>query len=219
MIYTYIADTSLVNINPNFKHFVFNELFYNRILTAKSNLTKLYNIYNFIDELVDPISINYYSALNRFSIHPGYNRIFASKIAGKTEIESLIFSQIRIENMKITKYKIFKNIRLVKKDISVVFSPINSLLPHLEYKADKDTIDYYAGLENDVRLKFPDGREFIVGHSNNENRIDLDYNQDLSITENLKIMFDSVIFNKNVFLEKNGYFLESRQQIKDQWYD
>ncbi len=219
MIFTYTADMSLTITNPRFKYFNFSETFFDRVINSKKNLTKLFNCYAFADELIDPVTVNYFTVSNRWFIHPGFNRIVGSIMHGRTDIKSIIFSQVPLENMQVIGYKVFQNLKPVTKDVPVVFSPYNALSPHLEYRSNIDRIDYYAGILNRVVMKMPNGDEFFIGHDRLEKTIYIEYDINLTLDKNICNMFNRVELDKKIFYMTNLEFLEERKRLKEQWYD
>lgn len=217
MIFTYTADTSLIITNPRFKYFDFSDTFLERVICSKQNLTKLYNCFFYADKIIDPITVNYFTVSNRWYVHPGYNRIVGAIMAKREYIKSVIFSQAPIENMQVIHYKVFENLKPIKKDFPVIFSAQNALAPHFEYRALDDEIDYCVGVLNNVAMKIPQGSEFIVGDGSLENRIDITYNQDLSLVENIVNLFHNVKFDQELFESKNKIFLDTRKAIREQW--
>jgi len=169
-------------------------------ISSKTNLNKFYNIYKFVSQdNIDPITVNYYPELDKFSIHPGYNRLYASVFAKQQTITAYLFSTLPIEDIpNISKY--VYSWESVEQELAVNYSKSNGYPGHLEYQTAKRNIDYNKGFKKLWILKRKETPMFQIGVPKSSEIDIIEYNESISLYKNLKFFMKRVEFYKDDFI-------------------
>jgi len=198
MIYSYLISLKIPESNEEILPDVWIKL--EDFISSKINLNKFYNIYKFASQdNIDPITVNYYPKLDKFSIHPGYNRLYALIFAKKEKITAYLFSTVPMEEMpNISKY--LYSWEPVDKDLAVTYSISNGSSGHLEYQTAKQKIDYDIGFRDMWILERKETPMFQIGAKGGSVYI-IDYNESISLYKNLKFFMKQVEFDKDYFIK------------------
>ena len=169
-------------------------------LSTKTNLNKFYNIYKFAQgDNIDPITVNYYTELDKFVIHPGYNRLYALMFAKQEFVKAYLFSSIPIQDIpNIDSY--LHSWEPVVDDLPAVYSTSNGLPGHLEYQTAKQDIHYHVGFYHMWVLERKGTPMFQIGAQGGAVHI-INYNESISLYKNLKFFMKRVEFNKDDFIK------------------
>lgn len=201
MIYSYLISLRIPTESTDFhKSQILPNVWMNltHFLSTKSNLNKFYNIYKFAQgDNIDPITINYYTELDKFVIHPGYNRIYALMFAKQEFIKAYLFSSIPIYDIpNIEPY--ICSWEPVVTDLPVVYSISNGSPGHLEYQTAKQNIYYDIGFYNMWILERKGTPMFQIGAQGGKIDI-IEYNESISLYKNLKFFMKRVEFYRDDF--------------------
>ena len=198
MIYSYLISLKLPESNKEILPDVWIKL--EDFISHKINLNKFYNIYKFAAQNnIDPITVNYYPELNKFSIHPGYNRVYAHIFAKKEIITAYLFSTVPIEEIP-NIFKYLHSWEPVDQVLPVTYTKSNGLPGHLEYQTAKQHIDYDIGFKNLWILERKETPMFQIGARGGFINV-IKYNESISLYKNLKYFMKQVEFDKDNFVK------------------